>query len=202
MNRLAEALRRCRFFILSIFATYVASCAVGIVMSHAGSDLALAQRDRIVHRAVTSDQASIDYKSGNRVSALLRDFAGNVFLSAVPQTVGGLGVVLPYFTVAYQGWVGGIVSVDGKHRSRLRTPEGATYYLLVLLLQFIPFSLCIGAGVRFGLELYRHNPQIGWRFWTYRIPRESLGDLGCAFALALPLFLAASAFEFLSPWNL
>jgi hypothetical protein len=98
--------------------------------------------------------------------------------------------------------VGGIVSVDGKHRSRLRTKRGAAYYLLVLLLQFIPFSLCIGAGVRFGVELYRHNPSIGWRFWTYRLPRESLLDLGCAFAVAIPLFLAASAFEFLSSWNL
>lgn len=123
------------------------------------------------------------------------------FSGAIPQTLGGLGVVVPYFSVAYQGWIGGIVSVDGAHRSRLQSVKGASYYLLVLLLQFIPYSLCIGAGVRCGVELYRHNAVVGWMFWRYRLPRESLVDVGCAYAVAVPLFFVASAFEFLSPWN-
>ena len=129
------------------------------------------------------------------------DFVGNLFYAAIPQTVAGLGIVLPYFSVAYQGWVGGIVSVDSTHRSRLRGIKPATYYFLVLLLQFIPFSLTIGAGVRSGVELYRHNADISWRFWRYRLPRQSLVDLSCVFAVATPLFAVASAFEFLSPWN-
>ena len=201
-DRIIQALLRCRPYVLSIFLTYVLSSSIGISMAHAGNSFALAQRDRIVHNAVTSDQASIDYQSGQPAAALLRDFAGNLFLSAIPQTVGGLGVVLPYFSVAYQGWVGGIVSVDGAHRSRLRTGKGASYYLIVLLMQFIPFSLCIGAGVRCGVELYRYNPRISWRFWEYRLPRETLIDLACVFAVAVPLFLAALAFEFLSSWNI
>lgn len=198
---IVAALRRCRLFALSIFLTYVLSSSVGIFMAHAGNGFALAQRDKIVQRAATSDKASIAYRSGERVEALLHDFAGNVLYSAIPQTVGGLGVILPYFSVAYQGWIGGIVSVDGAHRSRFRSVETTSYYFLVLLLQFLPFSLTIGAGVRCGVELYRHNPDIGWLFWRYRIPRQSLVDLGCVFAVALPLFLVASAFEFLSSWN-
>jgi hypothetical protein len=200
-DRIIEAIARCRLFALSIFLTYVLSSSAGVFMAHAGSGFALAQRDKIVHRALTSDKSSIDYQAGNRAAAMVRDFAGNVFYSAIPQTVGGLGVILPYFSVAYQGWVGGIVSVDSAHRSRLRSIQPASYYLLVLLLQFIPFSLSIGAGVRFGVELYRHNPEISWSFWRYRNPRESLVDLGCVFAVTVPLFFVASAFEFLSPWN-
>lgn len=113
----------------------------------------------------------------------------------------GLGVILPYFSVAYQGWAGGIVSVDSAHRSRLRSIKAASYYFLVLLLQFIPFSLCIGAGVRCGVELYRHNSAVSWRFWRYRLPRECLADLGYVSAVTVPLFFVASVFEFLSPWN-
>ena len=201
IERVGLAIYRGRRFAASIFLTYVVSSAAGIAMVHAGNRFALARRDTIVHAAVTSDQTSIAYASGHRGVALVRDAAGNLLFAAVPQTLGGLGVALPYFSVAYQGWVGGIVSVDGNHRSRLRTPRTASYYVLVLLLQFIPFSLCIGAGVRCGVELYRHNTAIGWRFWQYRLPRQCMTDLGYAFAVAVPLFVAASAFEFLSPWN-
>ncbi len=201
IDRILEAILRCKLFALSIFLTYVLSGSVGIFMAHAGTRLALAQRDKIVRRAVTSDKASIAYRSGDRATALVHDFAGNVFYAAIPQTVAGLGVVLPYFSAAYQGWVGGIVSVDSTHRSRLRSLKATSYYFLVLLLQFIPFSLSIGGGVRCGVDLYRHNPDMSWRFWRYRLPRQSLVDLGCVFAVAVPLFFVASAFEFLSPWN-
>jgi hypothetical protein len=201
IDRIIVAFRRCAPFVLSIFLTYILSSSVGILMAHSANTFALAQRDMIVHKAVTSDQSSIAYQSGNLATAVVHDFAGNLFFSAIPQTVAGLGVVLPYFSVAYQGWVGGIVSVDNAHRTRLRSIKGATYYFLVLLLQWIPFSLCIGAGVRCGVELYRHNPGVSWAFWRYHLPRESLVDLGCVFAVSVPLFFIASAFEFLSSWN-
>jgi hypothetical protein len=201
IDRITEALLRCKPFAISIFLTYVVSSSVGIFMAHAGSRFALAQRDKIVRKALTSDKSSIAYQSGNRATAVVLDVAGNVFYAAIPQTVAGLGVVLPYFSVAHQGWIGGIVSVDNTHRSRLRNSKAASYYVLVLLLQFIPFSLAIGAGVRCGVELYRHNTDVSWRFWRYRLPRQSLVDLTYVFAVAIPLFFVASAFEFLSPWN-
>jgi len=202
VDRIVEALGRCKPFALSIFLTYLLSSSVGILMAHAGNGFALAQRDKVVQKAVTSDKSSIAYRSGDRVTALVHDFAGNLFFAALPQTVLGLAVIPPYFSVAYQGWVGGIVSVDGKHRSRFRSLEAASYYFLVLLLQFIPFSLAIGAGVRCGVELYRHNNDVSWRAWRYRLPREALVDLGCVYAVAVPLFFVASAFEFLSAWNI
>jgi len=199
--RIIEALRRCRLYALSIFLTYVLSSAVGIFMAHGGSTLALEQRDKIVKTAVTSDKSSIAHRSGDHGTAALFDAAGNLFLAALPQTVLGLAVVPPYFSVAYQGWIGGIVSVDGKHRSRFRNVRATSYYFIVLLLQFIPFSLCIGSGVRCGVELYRQNADVGWRFSQFRLPRQALVDVGCAITVAIPLFLIASAFEFLSPWN-
>jgi hypothetical protein len=202
IDRIIEALRRCKLFALSIFLTYVLSSCVGIVMAHAGNTFALAQRDRIVHKAVTSDKASIAHRSGNHTAAIVADFGGNLFYAAIPQTVAGLGVILPYFSVAHQGWVGGIVSVDRTHRSRFRSIRATSYYFLVLLLQFVAFSLSIGAGVRCGVELYRQNADVGWGFSRFRLPRESLVDLGCVYAVTVPLFFAASAFEFLSPWNI
>jgi hypothetical protein len=51
------------------------------------------------------------------------------------------------------------------------------------------------------VEFYRHNADVSWRFWRYRLPRRTLVDLGCVYAVAVPLFFLASAFEFLSPWN-
>ena len=201
IDRIIKAILRCRPFAISIFLTYVLSSSAGIIMAHAGNQFAVEQRDKTVQKALSSDKSSIAYQSGNRTTALAYDFAANLFYAAIPQTVAGLGVILPYFSVAYQGWVGGIVSVDSAHRSRLRSIKATSYYFLVLLLQFIPFSLSIGAGVRCGVELYRHNADISWRFWRYRLPRETLGDLGYVFAVTVPLFLLASAFEFLSPWN-
>lgn len=202
IDRIIGALRRTRFFALSILLTYVLSSCVGIFMAHAGNTFALAQRDRVVHKALTSDEASIAHRSGNQGAAIVADFTGNLFYAAIPQTVAGLGVILPYFSVTQQGWIGGIVSVDGSHRSRFRSIRATSYYFLVLLLQFIAFSLSIGAGVRCGVELYRLNADVGWQFSRFRLPRESLVDIGCVYAVTVPLFFAASAFEFLSPWNI
>jgi hypothetical protein len=84
-------------------------------MSHYGNDFALSQRDKIVGAAVANDKASINYQSGNNFKAALFDCAGNLIFAAVPQTVLGFGIIIPYFSVTYQGWVGGIVSVDNSH---------------------------------------------------------------------------------------
>lgn len=201
INRIGEAVRRCRLFALSIFLTFVLSSGVGIVMAHAGNAFALAQRDKTVRKAVTSDRASIAHRSGNQGAAIVADFSGNLLYAAIPQTVAGLSVILPYFTVARQGWIGGIVSVDRTHRSRLGSARGATYYFLVLLVQFTAFSLSIGAGVRCGVELYRRNADVGWQLSRFRLPGQSFVDVACVYALTAPLFFVASTFEFLSPWN-
>jgi hypothetical protein len=171
-------------------------------MVQSGNDFALSQRDRIVDAAAHHDKAAINYQSGNKLTAALYDFTGNLFLGAIPQTALGLGVVIPYFTVSYQGWVGGIVSVDNSHHSRLDKIKPAFYYFIVLLLQFIPYSLSIGVGVKFGLEVYKQNMEVGWKFWRFRISKENLLDIRNIYLISVPLFLIASFFEFFSTWNI
>ena len=113
------AVKRCRIYVLSVFITYCISCSVGLFMSQNGNDFALSQRDRIVGNAVKNSTVTDNYLKGNNLAAATYDFCGNLFLGAMPQTLLGLGVVVPYFSVAVQGWVGGIVSVDSEHKSRM-----------------------------------------------------------------------------------
>lgn len=196
------ALKQCRIYVLTIFITYCISCFVGIIMVHNGINFALAYRDKIVDKALNNDKASINYKRGNNFSAALNDFKGNLLLGAIPQTVMGLGIIVPYFTVSQQGWVGGIVSVDLDHKSRFKNLKSTFYYFFVLLLQFIPFSLAIGSGIKFGIDFYNNNKANGWLIWKYKFEKQSLIDLGYVYILVIPLFFAASCFEFLSAWNI
>jgi hypothetical protein len=197
LDIVVNAVARCKLQVLSIFLTYLLSSGVGIVMVHSGSPVALGERDRIVAAATASEPASLSARSGRHLTAALQDFAANLFRAAVPQTLLGLGVFPAYVSVAYQGWVGGIVSVDRHHRSRLVRPGTAVYYFTVLLLQFVPFSLAIGAGVRSGLDLYSHNVHSGWNVLEYRVPYTVLKTLLGAYVLATPLFLLASLVEYL-----
>ena len=132
---------------------------------------------------------------GDRLGAALWDFYGNLVLGAVPHTLAGLGVVFPYPLVAYQGWIGGIVSVNNAHVSRLATFSGAFYYLLTLVLQLVPYSLAAGAGVNLGLSLWRKQTYYEGERWL-GFPKEAVLDLLRIYALVIPLFLVASLWEF------
>ena len=123
----------------------------------------------------------------------------NLLLGAVPNTIGGLSVITPFVSVSYQGWVGGIVSVDQNHVSRLRTLQSSSYYFIVLILQLLPYSLTIGAGMKLGIDTYREN--LAKKIKEYRIDKRALLDVGIIYLAAIPLFFAASCFEFLSEWN-
>jgi hypothetical protein len=170
-------------------------------MSHAGNQYAVSSRDNIVGKALKSDKASINYQEGKNFSAALNDFMGNLFLGAVPQTLMGFGIVIPYFFVLKQGWVGGIVSIDSEHKSRFKNFKSTFYYFLVLLLQFIPYSLAIGAGIKCGVNFYNYNRTNGWHLSKLKIQKNSLFDLGYVYIVVVPLFFIASCFEFLSAWN-
>jgi hypothetical protein len=202
IKSIKAAFTACRPYVLGIFCVYVVSSATGILMVHNGNRFALAERDAIVGAAVTTDKAAVNYEAGNHVSAALYDFAGNVFIAALPQAALGLGVIPPFLTAAAQGWIGGIVSVDGEGHSRFTNPRGTAYYFIVLLLQTIGFSLCIGAGVKCGVDAYKDNAAVGWRFWRYRIPLKHFVAFGYVFLLSLPFFLLGSFFEFTSSWNM
>ena len=136
-------------------------------------------------------------QSGQPLLAALSDFGSNLLLGAVPNTLEGLGVIIPYPLAAYRGWVGGIVSVDGNHASRLAQPGEAVYYLVTLLLQLIPYSLAGGAGVHLGLAYYRAHSRPQGPKW-YILPRPELLDVARIYVLVVPLFLIASLWEFLA----
>lgn len=196
-----RALRRARFQILTVGLIYLASVLAGILMVQTGNRFALGFRDKLVNRAVQRDRASIAYEKGNRLEAAVWDFGGNLVFGAVPDTITGLTVVSPYAFAGYRGWVGGIVSVDSQHRSRLRETKKAAYYLLTLLLQLVPYSLAGGIGVKLGLTFFRQDPDYkgSQKIWGY--PIEALKDVARVYVLVVPLFLIASLWEFLSRWN-
>jgi uncharacterized membrane protein SpoIIM required for sporulation len=201
ISKVSDAVKRCKVFVLTVFIAYCLSCMTGIIMSHNGNQFAVSSRDNIVGKAMKSDKASLNYQEGKNFSAAMNDFMGNLLFGAVPQTLMGFGIVIPYFFVLKQGWVGGIVSIDSEHKSRFKNFKSTFYYLFVLLLQFIPYSLAIGAGVKCGIDFYNFNRMNGWNLSKFKIQKSSFIDLGYVYILVVPLFFIASCFEFMSAWN-
>ena len=202
MSKIAQAIYRARLPILTIAGVYAVAIFVGLLMVHGGNSLALDYRDKLVGDAAKRDPAAIERSRGNNLSAAVKDFAGNLIIGSVPKAIMGMAVILPYPWVAYQGWIGGIVSVRGDHSSRLNNPRSAAYYLLTLVLQIVPYSLAVGGGVNVGISLFRPaKPYQGEKFARI-FPKEALRDLLRIYAAATPLFFLASLWEFLSPWNI
>ena len=196
MHRIALALRRSRVAIAVMAATYVVSVTSGIIAAHRGAAVALRGRDRIVHEAHRSDASSRADDRGAHAQAAAIDFGRNLALGGIPDTIGGLLFVMPVGTAMYRGWVGGIVSVDGRHRSRFRTPASARYYIITMLLQLSAFTLAGAAGLHLGYDnLWGGGARLG-PAWL-RLPREGLADVAALYALVVPLFACGSAFEFL-----
>jgi hypothetical protein len=199
MHAVFASVKRCKVWIVTVFITYCISCLIGIIMVHTGNQLALSYRDKIVGNAIRNDEAAINYKKGNRFSAAFIDFSANLFIGSVTQTVIGLSVVIPYLTVTYQGWIGGIVSVDYNRQSRLQNFKSALYYFIVLILQFIPYSLAIGSGIKLGVETYKLSKNS--KLFQYKFDKAAIKDVLRIYILVIPFFFMASCFEFLSNWN-
>jgi hypothetical protein len=99
---------------------------------------------------------------------------------------------------AYRGWVGGIVSVDYAHRSRLTHVRTAAYYLGALFLQVAAFILAGGGGLHLGWAFAQHRGPFVGPPW-FRLPQPALVDVAWLYALIVPLFAAGSYWEFLGP---
>ena len=182
---------------MSVALTYGLTIALGILLVDLHVPFAVNARDQIVNQAYSGQNATINaLQSGRRLQAALSDFGGNLFLGAVPGTLAGVGIVTAYPLVAYRGWVGGIVSVDQQHISRLSQPSEAFYYLVTLLLQVIPYSLAGGAGVMLGLSFYRNYANRQVPKWI-GLPQAAVVDVARIYCLVVPLFLVASLWEFL-----
>jgi hypothetical protein len=199
LNELPKALRRAQLPILWMGLTYALGVITGAIMVHAHSNFALSYRDHLVGRAQASDPSAIALNRGFPVRAAFLDCAGNL-RGAVPSTMMGLALVMPFPWAAFRGWIGGIVSVDGEHKSRLRHGREGLYYIGVLILQLIPYSLAGGTGVRLGLAYLFPKGRWGYpgsKRWI-GLPSEGLRDVGRIYALIVPLFLLASLVEFLA----
>lgn len=191
-----RAIHRARLAILSVAAVYIISVAIGIGMASAGNAYALERRDAIVADA-QSTGTLVAYRSGDRLRAALLDAAANLGLGGITSTVLGISIVGAYPVFAYRGWVGGIVSVDAKHRSRLGSIDTAFYYLLTLVLQLIPYSIAGGVGIRLGVGAWRDirgssGPSV------FGLRTDLLRDAALAYVMIAPLFLIASLWEFLA----
>ena len=196
---LGGALQRAKNPLIWVALVYALGVSAGAASVHLGIPFALAERDRIVGRAA-SDPVAVSLDRGERVSAALRDFSGNLGRGAVPYTVMGLGVVFPLPFVVYQGWVGGIVSVDDHHASRFGTLKEGLYYGGVMLLQLVPYSLAVAVGIRLGLAFLLPRGRYGYpdsKRWL-GLPAEGVRDVLRIYSVATPLFLIASFVEFMA----
>jgi uncharacterized membrane protein SpoIIM required for sporulation len=190
-----RAVTRARFGILAMALIYFLGVVGGMVMVQSGNAFALDQRDSLVGRAQATDPSLNALHQGNRLGAALWDFAENLVLGAVPSTIAGFSIVVPCVAAAYRGWIGGIVSVNGAHVSRLSEPAEAAYYLITLVLQLIPYTLAGGAGVNLGIAWLRPAAAYRGEKWL-DVPMEALRDAARIYLLVVPLFVIASMWEF------
>jgi uncharacterized membrane protein SpoIIM required for sporulation len=190
-----RAISRARISIIIVAITYLLSLSVGIAMVHLGGEYALNFRDQLVGEA----QSGSILTQATPLSIAFADFLGNL-RGAVADALGGLGVVFSFPLIANRGWVGGIVSVDSSHLSRLVTPASAAYYVSVVVMQLTGYTLAAGAGINAGLSFWRTRPEYAEKKWL-GISVEAFRDLGRIFLLVVPILLIASLWEFLSPWN-
>jgi hypothetical protein len=188
------AIRRGHVAVLTIGATYVLSLAAGIAMVSSGNAYALERRDEIVEAALSSE-ITVANRAEEDLRAALLDFAANLVLGGGTSTVTGITVIGSYPIVAYRGWVGGIVSVDSRHESRLGDARRAAYYVVTLVLQLIPYSIAGGMGVYLGVGAWRAVRTPRTDTWL-GLPTDRLRDVALSYVVVAPLFLIASLWEF------
>lgn len=192
------ALRRTRGPLVASAVTYLAFVGAGIILASAAVPFAVSQRDAIVGSAASNSVTQAD-NGGDHLRAALLDFGSNLFLGAVPTSITGLSVIGPFPIAAYRGWVGGVVSIDGRHKSRLADPGPAVYYVVTLVIQLTGYILTMAAGVHVGLAAWRARNDDLLRSWAgFRLPPGQLADAGYLYLLAVPIFLVGSLWEFLA----
>ena len=193
LKLIIRALVRARIAILTVALAYIVSIGAGIIMVHSGNQFAVSYRDNLVSKA-QSGTILVALDQNKRLKAAFLDFGGNL-LGASVNTIAGLGVVFSYPIIIYRGWVGGIVSIDSSHVSRLANSGEAVYYLVTLILQLIPYTLSAGAGVNMGQAFLKPKPWYKGEKWL-GIPKEAILDVLRIYILVVPLFLLASLWEF------
>jgi hypothetical protein len=198
VGRIRRALAHARLGIITVAMAYALGLLSGGLLVHVGNRFALGYRDRLVGEAQKNSPILAQSQNGHPLAAASLDAGGNAaagFLSLLA----GYGVPAGYWVAWQRGWVGGVVSVDGSHRSRLSSRYEAFYYLTTLALQLVPYTLAGGAGVNLGFAAFGRPAWTGYqgrRVRWLRIPFEAIHDAGWIYLVALPLFACASWFEF------
>jgi hypothetical protein len=198
-REIAAALGRLRPSIAKVAVAYLLGAVAGLELAHAGVPLALAHRDSIVRRARTSP-ILIEDRAGHQLRAAALDFAANLLAGAVPSTIVGVVTPAAYALFAYRGWIGGIVSVDDRHVTRLAPAQRGFYYISALVLQLIPYTLAGAVGVAMR-RARKEALRAGGRVGPMGIPGSAWLDAGRVYLVIVPLFVAASLWEFLSRWR-
>jgi hypothetical protein len=191
-----RALCRAKFGILTVGIAYVLALGIGLAMVHAGNSFALAYSDRIVANASASSSILHALHQGHPLVAAGLDFGANS-LGGLASTLAGYWAPAVYPVAIYRGWIGGIVSVDRRHRSRLENPSDRRYYLITVFLQLVPYILAGGAGVNLGIARVRPVGDYAGPKW-FGVPQEAFKDGARMYLLVIPLFALASAYEFLA----
>jgi len=189
------AIVRARLGVATVAAAYLLGVLAGAIMAHTGNRFALSYRDRMVSQAIKTSPILHADGSGKPLVAAALDTAGNA-AGGIGGVISGYCLPIGYAIAVYRGWIGGIVSVDWRHRSRLAIDNGAAYYVTVMLLQLIPFSLTGGAGINIGLAAFTTLTPYKRTKWSYP-PRRAVLDAAILFAVSLPIFAIASTVEFL-----
>ncbi len=198
-DRVKLALFRARLGIATVAIAYAIGLLAGGFMVHTGNGFALRYRDRLVGGAQQSSPILAQFQKGNRLTAACLDASGNA-AAGLLSVIAGYGVVSAYWVAGFRGWVGGVVSVDGAHHSRLNNSHEAFYYLVTIMLQLIPSTLAGGAGANLGFAAFGKPAWTGYKGRRVKwllIPLEAIRDAGWIYLITLPMFLAASLFEFL-----
>jgi hypothetical protein len=197
--RIKLALLHARFAIATVALAYAIGLTAGGVMVHTYNGFALRYRDGLIRNAQQTSPILTQLEKGNRFTAACLDASGNA-AAGLLSVIAGYGVPAAYWIAGSRGWVGGVVSVDDAHHSRLNNPHEAFYYLVTLLLQLIPYTLAGGAGSNLGFAAFGKPAWTGYHGRRVRwllVPHEALMDAGWIYLIALPMFFVASLFEFL-----
>lgn len=196
--RIRIALARARLGIATVALAYLVGVLTGAILAHRGDGFALRYRDDLVNAALKTSPILAQSQKGHPGTAAAMDAGGNA-AAGLLSLLGGYCIPAGYWIALQRGWVGGVVSVDGNHHSRLHTPRDAFYYLTTLVLQLIPYTLAGGAGVNLGFAAFRSPAGSGYhgrRMRWLRIPFDAICDAMWIYVAALPLFVIASWFEF------
>ena len=198
LDRIGDALVHARFGIKTVALAYAIGVLAGLLLAHAGNSFALRFRDRLVGSTRQNSTILRQAQKGRWVAAASLDAGSN---AAAGLLSGIAGVCLPVgcWVAGYRGWVFGVVSVNNLHQSRLNTRYGALYYITILLLQLVPYTLIGGAGVNLGIAIFARPARTGYegrRVRWLHIPFEAIEDAGWIYLIALPMFAVASLFEF------